>query len=47
MSPPRPLCLLHADFARLVASNEDSASTPADEVYSLLVKVIGDWPDRP
>ena len=32
-----------ADIAATVAANEDLASTPADEVYSLLVRVVSDW----
>ena len=32
-----------ADIAATVAANEDLASTPADEVYSALVRVISDW----
>jgi hypothetical protein len=31
------------DVARLVAADEDLASTPAEEVHGLLVRVIGDW----
>ena len=31
------------DLAATVAANEDLASTPADEVYSLLVRVVSDW----